>query len=144
MEISLTRAGSFHADKMVPNGHKCAAMHTKIYRYEVSIQATAVRLTPEGYVINNERVQGYFDERWGQLAPQPWDAISCENLALTSAREIGTELVAQGIEVICVNCMIEGSNGARITAKWVPASLSVTKREAPEETQSRPVFGFNE
>lgn len=122
MEISLVRGGSFHADKMIPNAHKCAAMHTKIYRYEVTIEARATRLTPEGYVINNERVQGYFDERWGQLAPEPWQAISCENLALTSAREIAHRLKQDEIEVTCVRCMIVGSNGAKITATWVPES----------------------
>lgn len=148
MEISLVRGGSFHADKMVPNAHKCAAMHTKVYRYEVSIRAEAVKLSPEGYVINNERVQAYFDTRWGQLAPKPWDAVSCENLALTSAREIGRMLHSEGIECLEVRCMIEGSNGARITATWLPEhDPEVTKREVITEVPidqpaARPSWGY--
>jgi hypothetical protein len=92
-------------------------MRTRTYPYEIAIEATDARLSPEGYVFNNERVQSYFDTRFGHKA-KPWDAISCENMALTAARELAQIMLNEGIDVQCVECQILGSNGAQIRGIW--------------------------
>ena len=117
MLVELTRAGKIHASTMRPNEHKCAAMRTKVYPYWVRIEATDSKLSPEGYVFNNERVQNYFDTRFGEKAPI-WDAISCEMMALTACRELAEIMLNEGIDVQCVECQILGSNGARIKGIW--------------------------
>ena len=117
MIISLERAGKFHAVTMRPNDHKCAAMRTRTYQYNVKIEAMADKLSPEGYLMNNERIGGYFDGRFGQHAPQ-WDAVSCEHMAIAAAKEIADMLIRDLIDVQCVECQILGSNGALIKATW--------------------------
>jgi hypothetical protein len=117
MLVSLTRSGRFHARTMRPNEHKCAAMRTKTYPYEVRLEATDAQLSPEGFLFNNERVQEYFDTRFGEQAPA-WDAISCENMALTACRELAGIMLNEGIDVQCVECLIIGSNKAEIRGIW--------------------------
>jgi hypothetical protein len=117
MLVKLTRSGRFHALTMRPNPHKCAAMRTKTYPYWVSIEATDAKLSPEGYVFNNERIDEYFDARFGRNAPE-WDAVSCEHMALTAAQEIAQIMQSEGIDVLCVECQILGSNGAEIKGIW--------------------------
>jgi len=116
--LSLERSGQFDAStSMIPNNHKCAAMDTTTYHYTVRIETDGDKLTPEGYLINNELIQAYFDHRFG-LAANKWDAISCELMAITSCRELAEQIEQSGIPVQCVECSITGSNGAKIDAKW--------------------------
>ncbi len=117
MLVKLTRSGRFHARTMRPNEHKCAAMRTTVYPYEIAIEATDKKLSPEGYIFNNERIGAYFDSRFGENA-EPWDAVSCENMALTAAHELARIMLDEGIDVQCVECQILGSNGAKIRAIW--------------------------
>lgn len=115
MEVAIERGGTFHAINMVPNSHKCAAMRTKRYSYFVKVWATDQRLTKEGFVLNNEHIQKYFDERWGRKA-SAWDAISCERLAIVSALEL-LDICKKEADVKRVQVRIKGSNGAWITAE---------------------------
>ena len=117
MLVKLTRSGRFHASTMRPNPHKCAAMNTRTYPYWVSIEATDKVLSPEGFLFNNERIGEYFDNRFGHKAPA-WDAVSCENMALTAAKELAQTMLNDGIDVQCVECQILGSNGAEIKGIW--------------------------
>src|SRR5258707_19106 len=119
MNVSLERGGRFRAVGMRPNAHKCAAMRTKIYPYQVRIDATDEKLTPEGYILDNALVQGYFDKRWGKDAGT-WEAVSCEVLAITAAKELCGMLMRQGVSVRKVLCRIRGSNGAWIEADCEP------------------------
>jgi hypothetical protein len=133
--VKLTRSGRFHATSMRSNSHKCAAMRTRTYPYWVSIEGTDSKLSPEGYLFNNERVQEYFDSRFGSKAPE-WDALSCENMALIAAREIAQIMLNEGIDVQCVECQILGSNGAQIKGIWMP-----NREEQNANTVSKAIAG---
>lgn len=119
MEITLERRGTFRAITMIPNATKCAAMRTKNYAYYVKIDATNERLSKEGFVMNNECVDSYFQRRYGEKA-KPWHAVSCERMALTAAQEIMNLLVSDGVSAKRVCCTLTGSNGATITAIYPP------------------------
>lgn len=121
IQINLERSGSFRASSMVVNPNKCAAMRTKIYRYDIRIEGTNEHLSKEGFLFNNERVGQYFRQRFGEEAPS-WNAISCERMAETAAEEIMNILMKDGVSVKRVCCTINGSNGARITAIFPPAT----------------------
>lgn len=118
--LSLERNGTFDASSsMIPNAHKCAAMETTTYQYQVKIESTGDQLSPEGFLLNNELVQNYFDSRFGPKATK-WEAVSCELIALTSARELAELCRKNGVVPQSVECCIVGSNGAEIRAKWTP------------------------
>jgi len=118
MLIRLERSGRFDARRsMVPNRHKCGSMSSKVYTYHVRIEATDARLTVEGFLLNNEMIGTYFETKYGHKAKK-WDAVSCELMALTAAKELADTICAQGIDCRTVHVSITGSNGAKITASW--------------------------
>lgn len=118
--LSLERNGTFDASaSMIPNAHKCASMETTTYQYQVKIESAGDKLSPEGFLLNNELVQDYFDSRYGPKAHK-WEAVSCELIALTSAREIADLCRKNGVTPHSVECCIVGSNGAEIRAIWTP------------------------
>ena len=123
MQLILERGGKVKATNMVPNSHKCAAMKTRIYEYQVIIEANDSHLTPEGYLLNNEYVATYFEGTFGVKAPR-WDAMSCENMARKAAKEICKMLTEQGVSCDHVTVRLKGSNSAWITAKCTPADLN--------------------
>lgn len=123
MLVSLERSGQFHAKRMQATPCKCAAMRTKTYRYFVRINATDAHLSREGFVMNNEEIQTYFDSRFGVKAPT-WKGISCERMALIAAKELCTRLLAESIALHNVVVRIKGSNGAWIEAICQKGDLS--------------------
>jgi hypothetical protein len=115
MQVSLERSGQFHAVNMVPTPCKCASMRTKVYSYFVRINASDSHLSREGFVLNNEEIQTYFDSRFGKNAAT-WQGISCERMALASARELCQMLLRESVSLTNVIVRIKGSNGAWIEA----------------------------
>jgi|HubBroStandDraft_2_1064218.scaffolds.fasta_scaffold00006_74 hypothetical protein len=107
-------------------------MRTKTYPYWVRIEGTDRKLSPEGYLFNNERIQSYFDNRFGHLA-KPWRAESCENMALEACKDLSRIMLDEGIDVKCVECQILGSNGAKIRGIWNAPGEEQTGRESISE-----------
>jgi hypothetical protein len=122
MYLILERAGTFKASTMISTTSKCGAMAMNTYNYRVRIQATSQVLTPQGYVINNEEIQNFFDERFGEKA-KPWMACSCENMAQQSCKELTAILRMRKIRLKLIRVTLEGSNGALITAEWKASLL---------------------
>jgi hypothetical protein len=122
--LFLKRDGKFKATSMVPNNHKCGSMRSIVYTYSVKIKAAGSKLTPEGFVLNNELVHEYFIGKFGVKAPK-WDAVSCELMALTAAKELADLICSQGVDCRSVWVSITGSNGAKITAQWDAGRASV-------------------
>ena len=136
MLVELTRSGKIRATSMIPNPQKCAAMRTKTYPYWVRIEGSDRKLSPEGYLFNNERIQSYFDNRFGHLA-KPWHAESCENMALEACKDLSSLMLAEGIDVRCVECQILGSNGAKIRGIWnAPETEHTDHERIPQEPVS--------
>lgn len=127
MYLILERAGTFRAINMIDTATKCGAMAMNSYNYRVKIQAKPKPLTPQGYVINNEEIQNFFDERFGEKA-KPWMAFSCENMARVSCEELGALLQNRKIKIKLILVTLEGSNGALITAEWQPKFLAPLTR----------------
>lgn len=127
--LILTREGRLNASRtMTPTNCKCAAMKTRVYPWKVRIEGTDRRLSKSGFLLNNERVGSYFDERWGAKA-KPWNAVSCELMALTSAKELCAMVHAEA-DVTLVEVSIRGSNGAWITARCGPHDLGLSTSRA--------------
>ena len=118
MKLVLSREGEFTPVNMKENPtDRCGQLGMKSYKYAVQVEATDEKLSPEGFVIENSRLHNYFLTRY--CSGRPWNAISCERMALKGAMEIGTQLIKEGISVISVTCTVVGSNSAQIQATWV-------------------------
>ena len=116
--LELRREGRFNSAKsMIPNTRKCGSMASKVYSYSVHVEATDERLTPEGFVLNNELIHTYFVGKFGPKAPK-WDAISCELMARTAANDLAEIIRKANVDCLMVRVSLTGSNGATITATW--------------------------
>jgi len=118
MKLVMSRNGAFNPVNMVGNilTDRCGQPHMKTLNYSVEIEATDESMSPEGFVIENGRIHDYFLKKF--CSGRPWEAISCERMAINSAMDIGRLLIRESISVISVTCTMVGSNEARIKATW--------------------------
>jgi len=115
MNVSLSKTGKFEAnfDEALPE-LKCGAPGQWTFDYSVKVDADDSHLSPEGFVIENGRIQTYFDNAYAKRQP----VRSCELIACHAARAIGKRLVAEKISVKAVSVTISGTPGANLTAQW--------------------------
>lgn len=111
--LMMEKAGKFKP-AFTPNpASKCDLPEHDIYRFHCKVLATDEVLTPEGFILDNVKINEFFDTAYNGL-PQ----MSCERMAAHGARGIGTLLHGMGISVRTVTVKIGGSNGAWLTAQW--------------------------
>jgi hypothetical protein len=118
MKLVMSRNGAFDPVNMVGKVEtdRCGQPHMKTLNYSVEIEATDEHMSPEGFVIENGRIHDYFLKKF--CSGRPWEAISCERMAINSAMDIGRLLIRENISVISVTTTMVGSNDARIKATW--------------------------
>jgi hypothetical protein len=140
MNLSLEREGEFEPVGMRENNHRCGPIGSMRYRYHVKIDATDESLSPEGFIIENGRVQEYFVSNY--CSGKEWDALSCELMAARAAVDLGLILVAEDISVLRVTVTVFGSNNAKLMATWersgvlkAPALKKKTRRHHAKYTR---------
>jgi hypothetical protein len=116
MKLVLFREGEFVPVNMRENLHRCANLGVFKFRYAIEIEATDDRLSKEGFVVEQSRLHNYWLTRY--CSGKPWNAMSCENMAIKAAMEIGRTLYKEGISVIAVKVTMFGAEGAKIDARW--------------------------
>jgi hypothetical protein len=117
MKLTLTRQGEFAPVNMRENPtDRCGIVGMTTYKYTVHVEATDDSLSKEGFVIENSRLHNYFLTRY--CSGRPWNAISCERMAIKGAMEIGRTLIKENISVTAVKVTMVGSNNAQIEAVW--------------------------
>jgi hypothetical protein len=124
--LQLLREGTFDAKGLVipaERPYKCGNLDTTSYAYAVRIKADGRKLTPEGFIIENTAIHGYFVQTFGTES-KPWEAISCENMAQKAADDLCAMLLASGIGVEEVEVTLVGSHGARIIATCIPEEVN--------------------
>ena len=116
MILRLYREGKFKPVNMRENPQRCAQYGVFEFRYAIEVCATDERLSKEGFVVEQSRLHNYWITRY--CSGKPWNAISCENMAIKAAMEIGRTLFKEGISVVSVKVTMHGAEGAKIDAEW--------------------------
>src|SRR5215831_3359298 len=98
MKMELKKEGNFVAQFDGDCERKCDLSRIMAYHYCVVISATDDKLTAEGFIIENSRVQSYFDDVYDQ--PQP--ARSCELMARDGSVGLAQLMQHEGISVLAV------------------------------------------
>jgi hypothetical protein len=138
MKLVLSRQGEFTPVNMKENPtDRCGILGLKTYKYTVEVEATDDKLSQEGFVIENSRLHNYFLTRY--CSGRPWNAISCERMAIKGAMEIGRQLIKEDISVTSVKVTMVGSNQAQIEATWTrdnePKKSSKIIRRSPRSSR---------
>lgn len=76
--LSLKRSGSFTATPEQMTVHACEGKDKREFRYEVEIVTKGQNLTPEGFILDTQRVMDYFREKYGERKDE---VESCEMVA---------------------------------------------------------------
>jgi hypothetical protein len=116
MKLKLYREGQFEPVNMRENMERCGQLGVKIIRYAIEVHATDKNLSKEGFVVEQSRLHNYWLSRY--CTGKPWEAFSCENMAIKAAMEIGRRLIQEGISVESVMVTIFGADNAKIDATW--------------------------
>lgn len=114
MPLRLEKQGTFTTSFIGSPEYKCGPEATTQFAYQLRIDATNESLSPEGFIIENGRLQAYFDNAYSR--PQP--VKSCERIAADACKAIGERLIRERISVQAVRCSIAGTGQTMLTATW--------------------------
>lgn len=125
MRLKIEREGDFSVANMIENPNKCGMYEKASFHYRVEIDGNSGHLTPQGFIIDNNDIQGYFDKTYTKnTAKIPF--ISCENMAAKAVRDFRNSLK---VKVYGIKVTIWGSEHASLTAYWKakPEAVKIPK-----------------
>lgn len=118
LKLSLDKEGSFTTQTIGPDGGPIS----QAYPYRVHLEANRSTLTQDGYIIENSRLQDYFDTLHTLTNCHSWHtstgAPSCELLACKAVADLKAEIQAGGVELFTITVSIGGSGDTRLSATW--------------------------
>lgn len=118
MKVTLEKSGSFHT--YFAHGDldsKCGMPASQEFKYDVKVEGTDEQFTPEGFLIENSKIQTYFDDTYRHRRFYR----SCEQIACDAARDLAKLVSKEGAQVHQVVVTIHGTPGAKLTAVWSDA-----------------------
>lgn len=121
LTVSLNREGSFHVNCVGDDSTQCGIRgSTRTLFYKVFIRGREDCLTPEGFIIDNNDVQKYFEETYQHCDVETFP--SCETMACRAVRSFHG-MFGQGqlanVKVNHIRVSISGNPQAvNPTAEW--------------------------
>lgn len=110
--LTLARSGKFTVSgDSIDAQFQCGLPGQREFRYHVTIIASAACLTREGFVVNNQLIQQYFDDHYNAVTVLP----SCERMAVRACEDLAV-LVGDGVQKVEVT--MDGTPQAGLTAFW--------------------------
>lgn len=119
MELLMRRVGQFDVYWTHDNTTQCGQAGTERLAYDVRIEANDRCLDENGFIIDNNDIDGYFKRKYRRVRKFE----SCEKIAMVACEEIRAMLGDKPFRSIEVT--IAGSKMARLTAKWVRPKKAV-------------------
>lgn len=146
MDLALTidRTGTFAVHFRGSNATQCGATGTRVLHYRVRIGCDERHLNPNGFIIDNNDIQAYFDRVYNGVQ----DFESCERIAARACRDFHTMLDETGVEPQFIKVTVSGSPAAGLTAVWQrpvvagPERASTSVRSTPTKEVANAVSTF--
>lgn len=137
LELTMERSGTFKPKLKATPGHvgKCDMPSKNVYRYHAQVTATDEHLSKEGFIMDNARIQDFFDNAYNGLSE-----MSCEKMASFAARGLGAILEHEHISCTGVQIQIGGSNGAWLTAVWKPINAGADGFDFQDDDEAKKSF----
>lgn len=112
MRLFISRIGKFTVGSVGDDSTQCGFAGARELNYRVFIEGDCMKLTPEGFIIDNFAVQRYFDAKYGGHVDK---FLSCEKIAIQAVKDF--RRMVPGCK--CVTVTIDGTSGAAgLTASW--------------------------
>lgn len=116
MDLQIQRVGRFRVNFKGPNTNQCGQKNvTRELRYKVEITGDDTVLDQQGFIIDNNDIDRYFQEKYG--VEDGFEFQSCENIAQEACKAFRGRLGhRRGLKKICVT--VSGSDVASLSATW--------------------------
>ena len=123
MKLKMERQGQFIVNWTVSATTQCGVPGNNILSYRVKLETSDKHLDPNGFIIDNNKIQEYFVQTYGKVEK----FVSCELIASAACRDFRKML----LNLWAIEVAISGNP----TAAWLTAHWS-----KPEEAlESKPV-----
>jgi hypothetical protein len=116
MKISIEREGEFPVGWHHSHNHQCGNVGTPILRYRVQIDCDRACLNPDGWIIDNNALPGYFTKKYADVK----DFVSCEHIAACAVQDFYKECRGVGSFPSYVKVWVSGIPGSWISAEGSP------------------------
>lgn len=113
MIITIKRKGSFPVGWTHSHDHQCGQKGTSILHFKVEIQAKHIDLNPNGWIIDNNDIVRYFEEKYKHVK----DFLSCEHISMQACRDLYQIIRDGGARARHIAVSTTGISGSWITAE---------------------------
>lgn len=113
MKLTLTRKGSFTVGECHDDTTQCGMRGSRNLHYSVAITSTERQLDSQGFIIDNNEIQRYFDEQYRKVAR----FLSCEEIACAACEGLKKLVGSRRCRSIAVTIAPYGTP-AGLTAEW--------------------------
>lgn len=112
-QLLLTRGGFFEvAASGVEDEHRCGKRGDDRIHYHVAVVGDPSRLTPEGFVLDHNKIQRYFETAYAGAVSLP----SCEHMAMQACEALA-KLIGCPVRL---EVTVGGTPQSGLTAFWTP------------------------
>lgn len=118
MKLTLQRQGTFSVGECGDDTTQCGMRGTRRLNYHVSITSTEKQLDEHGFIIDNNEVQRYFDEKFYRLDR----FLSCEAIACQATQDLRTLVGRRRCTSVTVT--IAPGEHAGLTAEWSARTIN--------------------
>jgi hypothetical protein len=112
--VTVRRRGAFSIRASGDRTIQCGNVGTNVFQYEVYAEGDASHLDSRGFLVDNNDIQAYFDEKYLMVDAVP----SCEQMADAAVLDLATLIQVLGRKLYLLEVFISGSSQAQISARW--------------------------
>jgi hypothetical protein len=116
--ITLQREGVFSVQHTGSNANQCGALRTSILNYRVAITADDIVLSPQGFLVDNNRIHDYFVDTYRDID----EFVSCERIAMKARDDMLAAFQEdedlRKVRILSIEVAVSGTPGAWLTARW--------------------------
>src|SRR5690348_4823989 len=84
LRLYMKRTGTFTVGSAGDDQNQCGQRGSRTLQYRVVIEGDCLKLTPQGFIIDNNDIQSYFDQKYGGHVGE---FVSCERIAMQAVRD---------------------------------------------------------
>lgn len=130
--LTLERNGTVDVVATGDVSRKCGPIGANTLAFRVFVECPDTCLDDDGFVIDHNELQAYFDRTWGKVTDFP----SCERIAKQAIRELHDLMVEKGSHPCRIEVTVAAFGQAGITAHWPARSRAGLTQPLPQPQEA--------
>lgn len=125
--LRLERNGDWIVTASGDRSRKCGPPAENHMAYRVFVECPDDALDADGFVIDHNEIQAYFERTFGHVVDFP----SCERIAVKAIRDLHELMVSRGSRPCGIEVTVAAFGAAGITAHWPARTRTGDQRPLP-------------